>query len=113
VANQVIYSKIFIRKAKELKKRHPSLISDLEKLEKSLLEEPRQGNDLGAGLYKVRLAVKSKGKGKSGGYRVITFLIQQSDADININMLTIYDKADESSIDKKFLIALAKELFNL
>ena len=77
MANQVVYSKIFIRKAKELKKRHPSLVSDLEGLEKSLLEEPRQGNDLGAGLYKVRLAVKSKGKGKSGGYRVITFLIQR------------------------------------
>jgi mRNA-degrading endonuclease RelE of RelBE toxin-antitoxin system len=45
VANQVVYSKIFIRKAKELKKRHLSLVSDLEDLEKSLLEEPRQGND--------------------------------------------------------------------
>jgi mRNA-degrading endonuclease RelE of RelBE toxin-antitoxin system len=112
MANQIIYSKIFIRKAKELKKRHPSLVTDLEELEKNLLENPKQGGDLGAGLHKVRLAVKSKGKGKSGGYRVITFLIQQSDADITINMLTIYDKADESSIDKKFLITLAKELFN-
>ena len=111
MANQIIYSKIFIRKAKELKKRHHSLVSDLEELETSLLENPTQGSDLGAGLHKVRLAVKSKGKGKSGGYRVITYLVSQTDAHVNINMLTIYDKKDESSIDKSYLIGLIKELF--
>jgi hypothetical protein len=111
MANQIAYSQIFIRKAKELKKRHVSLVSDLEALEKSLLEHPKQGADLGSGLYKVRLAVKSKGKGKSGGYRVITFLLINSDSDITINMLTIYDKSDESSIDKKYLLAIIKELF--
>ena len=111
MANNIIYSKTFIRKAKELKKRHPSLVADLEELEKSLLENPRQGADLGAGLFKVRLAIKSKSKGKSGGYRVITFLVSQVDSSIIINMLTIYDKTDESSIDKKYLIALVNELF--
>lgn len=112
MANEVVYSRIFIRKAKELKKRHPSLVNDLEDLEKNLLEDPRQGADLGAGLYKVRLAVKSKGKGKSGGYRIITFLVSQSNSGVIINMLTIYDKADENSIDKKYLLSLIKELFN-
>ncbi|RYU90848.1 hypothetical protein EWM62_09410 [Mucilaginibacter terrigena] len=111
MANQIVYSQVFIRKAKELKKRHLSLVSDLTELENSLLENPKQGADLGSGLYKVRLAVKSKGKGKSGGYRVITFLVTKSDLDITINMLTIYDKSDESSIDKKYLLALIKDLF--
>ncbi|TSD67703.1 hypothetical protein FFF34_010035 [Inquilinus sp. KBS0705] len=110
--NKIIYSSVFIRKAKDLKKRHLSLVSDLEELEKSLLDNPKQGADLGAGLHKIRLAIKSKGKGKSGGYRIITFLVIQSDAYITINMLTIYDKSDESSIDKKYLTALINELFS-
>ena len=75
------------------------------------MENPNQGADLGAGLFKVRLAIKSKGKGKSGGYRVITFLVFQSDSTTAINMLTIYNKTDESSIDKKYLKALVNELF--
>ena len=62
MANKVVYSSAFVRKAKYLKKKHASLTSDLEILEKSLIDNPKQGADLGAGLYKVRLAIKSKGK---------------------------------------------------
>jgi len=64
MANEVIYSAVFIKKAKIYKKKYLSLVDDLYELEEKLLENPEQGNDLGAGLYKIRLAVKSKGKGK-------------------------------------------------
>lgn len=111
MANKVIYSQVFIRKAKELKKKHTSLTSDLDELEKVLIDNPKQGTDLGGGLFKVRLAVKSKGKGKSGGYRVITYLVNQSIEGIFINMLTLYDKSEESSINKKYLLKLIEELF--
>jgi hypothetical protein len=57
------------------------------------------------------MAVQSKGKGKSGGYRVITYLINQSEDSTAINMLTIYDKSEEGTIDKKLLLQLIKELF--
>ena len=76
----------------------------------NLLKNPQQGNDLGAGLYKIRLAVKSKGKGKSGGYRIITYLISNQEEGYRINMLTIYDKSEESSIDKKVLLQIIKSL---
>jgi hypothetical protein len=65
MANKIIYSSIFIRKAKDLKKKHASLTSDLEVLEESLIDNPKQGVDLGGSLYKVRIAIKSKGKGKA------------------------------------------------
>ena len=65
--NKVVYSSFFIRKAKTLKKKHSSLIDDLEVLEKSLIKNPHQGTNLGGGLYKVRLAITSKGKVKVGG----------------------------------------------
>jgi hypothetical protein len=111
MANKVIYSPVFIRKAKELKKKHQSLTSDLEALENQLVDNPRSGVDIGGGLFKIRLAVKSKGKGKSGGYRVITYLINESVDSTTINMVTLYDKSEESSINKQYLLKLIKELF--
>lgn len=106
MANRVIYSSHFVRKAKDLNKKHSSFKADLEALEQGLLVNPKQGDNLGAGLYKVRLAVKSKGKGKSGGYRVITYLVSEANDDIIINMLTLYDKSEESSIDKQRLLKI-------
>ena len=111
MANEIFYSALFSKKVKELKKRHVSLISDLKTLEESLINNPNQGINLGSSLYKIRLAIKSKNKGKSGGYRIITYLINQSIENTSINMLTIYDKSDESSIDKQYLLKLLKELF--
>jgi hypothetical protein len=110
MANQIIYSAIFIKKAKNYKKKFDSLVEDLRELEKSLMHNPEQGNNLGAGLYKIRLAVKSKGKGKSGGFRIITYLVSQKQDNFIINMLTIYDKSEESSIDKKVLQQIIKSI---
>lgn len=109
--NRIIYTSVFIHKAKKFHKKHPSLKNDLAQLEESLLKTPKQGNDLGGGLFKIRLAVESKGKGKSGGYRVITYILTQTGDEISINMLTIYDKSEEGSIDKKKLLQFIKELF--
>ncbi len=111
MANKVVYTPVFIKKAKALSKKYASLISDLTELEKSLTLLPKQGADLGGGLFKVRLAVKSKGKGKSGGFRVVTYLVSYNQDDVIINMLTIYDKSEESSINKKLLLKLLKELY--
>ena len=110
MANSVLYSAVFIKKAKIYKKKYLSLVEDLHELEKILLENPEQGNDLGAGLYKIRLAVKSKGKGKSGGFRIITYLVSNRLDGTVINMLTLYDKSEESSIDKKELQKIIKGL---
>ncbi|MFW0715610.1 type II toxin-antitoxin system RelE/ParE family toxin [Pedobacter sp. N23S346] len=110
MVNEVIYSDTFIKKAKVYKKKYLSLVEDLYELEEKLLENPQQGNDLGAGLYKIRLAVKSKGKGKSGGFRIIIYLVSNTPDGTIINMLTLYDKSEESSIDKKELQKIIKAL---
>ena len=110
MANSIIYSAIFIKKAKIYKKKHTSIVEELRELEVQLLKNPKQGNDLGAGIFKIRLAVKSKGKGKSGGYRIITYLVSNNDDGYIVNMLTIYDKSEESSIDKKVLLQIIKSL---
>lgn len=76
-------------------------------LEEELEERPEQGAHLGHGLYKVRLAITSKGKGKSGGARVITFLLTE---DREVYLLSIYDKSDYDTVDVKALKQMAAEL---
>ena len=96
------FSPAFKRELKRLSKRYRSLESDLEQFIKSLIENPTQGVDLGSGLRKVRLAISSKNKGKSGGARVITYtlLLEQEG---KLVLLTIYDKSERETISRQAL----------
>jgi mRNA-degrading endonuclease RelE of RelBE toxin-antitoxin system len=103
-------TKSFQRQAKLLIKKYPSLTNELLQLEKELSENPKLGNPLGHDSYKIRLAVKSKGKGKSGGLRVISHLdtelvgfIEQVREKIIVNLISIYDKSVTASISDKEL----------
>ena len=78
------------------------MIDDLE-------QNPLLGTDLGDGLRKVRMKITSKGKGKSGGARVITFTLVVSQQDAVLNLLYIYDKADRASISEKEIEQLLKQ----
>lgn len=89
-------------------KRYHSLTFDLEQLIISLKENPKQGVDLGNNLRKIRMAISTKGKGKSGGARVITYTLHLSDKG-NIELLTIYDKSEKESISDKELQELIKD----
>ncbi|MBQ8711317.1 MAG: addiction module toxin RelE [Prevotella sp.] len=94
----------FFRQFKRLAKKYPSLADDYESFKNDLRENPYQGSDLGGGAHKVRMAVAAKGKGKSGGARVITFNVyQQNDGTIKISLLTIYDKGEISSVSSRFI----------
>jgi len=98
---------IFERQAKRLIKRYPSLRVELMELIQVLKKEPVQGESLDKNCYKVRLAISSKGKGKSGGARIITNLVV---IDSIVFLLSIYDKSEKSSISDKELIALLKQI---
>ena len=80
---------------------------DFAGLLESLRREPQQGVDLGRGLHKVRMAISSKGKGKSGGARVITLTVLISETDTNI--LTIYDKSECENLTDKELTDIVKK----
>lgn len=100
----------FKTEAKPLLKRYHSLKSDLTKLEKQLFEDPKLGTPLGNNAFKIRLKITSKGKGKSGGARVITYLeteliasIEQNEVETTVNLISIYDKSDTENISDKEL----------
>ena len=72
----------------------------------SIKKEPVQGIPLGNDCYKIRLAIRSKGKGKSGGARVITCVKVVNE---KVYLITIYDKSEKEDISSKELSSILKE----
>ena len=99
-------SSYFDAEAKRLAKRHRSFVDDLQDFRDSLLKNPYQGTELSPGIRKVRLTIDSKGRGKSGGARVITFTYLIDEKDGVVILLLLYDKADASSIKMNVVRAL-------
>ncbi|MGB0879024.1 MAG: type II toxin-antitoxin system RelE/ParE family toxin [Polaribacter sp.] len=97
----------FKRKLKKLLHKYPSLRNEYDSLIQSLEIKPKQGRAIGKGCYKIRLAIQSKGKGKSGGARVITYVAVIEE---EVFLLTIFDKSEIESISKKELAELLKEI---
>lgn len=104
----VIPSDKFKREAKRLIKKFPSLNQELADLSKLLTEEPETGTPLGDDIYKVRVAIRSKGKGKSGGARVITYIVTDNK---EVYLLTIYDKSDFDRVDDKTIKIIIESLY--
>lgn len=111
MSNQIIPLHSFVVAFKRFNKKFPHLKTDFLELENDLLNNPKQGEDLGAGLYKIRLANRDKVKGKSAGYRIITYLIEEHNSVFTIYLLKIYDKSEESTVSKSALIKLVKLIF--
>lgn len=74
-----------------------------------LAKNPYQGADLGHGLRKVRMAISAKGKGKSGGARVITLILAYSEEESEIGLLYIYDKSEQENLTDKELSDILRE----
>ena len=68
------------------------------------------GDDLGGGVRKIRMAIASKGKGKSGGARILTLNVKVSEDGLNVVLLTIYDKNEISNVKDDFIKYLIDNL---
>ena len=98
----------FKRQFRRLSKKYRSLIDDLEYFQEELIKNPLQGIDLGRGVRKIRMAIGSKGKGKSGGARVLTLtVLVREDADVTL--LTIYDKDEIDNVSDEYIRWLVSE----
>ena len=104
---RVRMSEDFRASYKLLKKRHKSLEEDFERLLASLLKNPMQGVELTGGARKVRMAITSKGRGKSGGARVIIRVRIVND---ELQLLYIYDKADMENVIDAYLRDVMKRM---
>ena len=108
----------FNRDAKRLAKKYASLKGELKELETQLLENPRMGIMIRENTYKIRLAVKSKGKGKSGGMRIISYVVEveieveedEKGQDFTVILVAIYDKSEMENLPDKQLRALIEDI---
>ncbi len=93
----------FDKDIKQLSKKYPAIKQDIAELGKLLEENPFIGDEIIKGCYKIRMAITGKGKGKSGGARVITHVFVEKE---NITLLTIYDKSQKTNLSDSEIKAL-------
>ncbi len=109
----VVPTSNFERKAKKLIKKYRSLKGELAELTAELESEPRKGTHIRENVYKIRLAVKSKGRGKSGGMRVITYVdvfLAHEPHETDVYILSIYDKSESENIGEAYLTDLVEKI---
>lgn len=98
----IITSSYFNVAAKRLAKKYPSFKDDLRIFRNELLENPLQGDELSP-------SIKSKGKGKSRGARIITYNFIAHEVGDVIVLLLVYDKGDASSVKTNVIKQIIKE----
>jgi len=106
---EIISTPSFLRKIKKLSKKYPSLKEEIIELREKLQSNPNLGVKVFKNCYKIRLAIKSKGVGKSGGARIITHVVIQ---DRTIYFLTIYNKAESENVTDSEILMILKNLIN-
>ena len=103
----IIATEPFERKLKRLAKKYKSLASELASILEELSENPTLGTPIGKDWYKLRIAISSKNKGKSGGARMITYvrIVKKT-----VFLMDIYDKSEQANITQKELQTLIEIL---
>lgn len=95
---QIKTTDIFKKSFKKLYKKDKHLLSEYETLLQNLNSNPTLGTHISDGKYKIRLKNSSNNKGKSAGYRVITYTKIKD----TILLVYIYSKSDaETILDKR------------
>lgn len=74
------------------------------------MENPFQGTELSPGIRKIRMAVTSKGRGKSGGARIITYTIVAAESEGRVYLMNVYDKSDFSSVELSIIKSMIRDL---
>ena len=97
----------FEKEIKRLIKKFPSLKKEYASLIIHLKDNPTTGTPIGDNCYKIRIAIASKNKGKSGGARVITYVVVN---ETTVFLLTIYDKSEQDSLSDKELKEIIRDI---
>ena len=103
----IIPTHAFERELKRLAKKYPSFKKDFAELLFSLKDNPDTGKSIGNNCFKIRMAISSKNKGKSGGARIITYVKVIEEA---IYLISIYDKSETETITDRELLSRIESL---
>ena len=104
----VIEQDLYIKALKKLSKKYRNIESDIENFLLSVHSIKDLGTELKNNVYKVRIANSDKNKGKSAGYRLISYVKITNN---ELHLIYIYDKSSLENISEKELdILLIKQL---
>ena len=103
---KVIPTEYLKQQVLELKKNYPNIRRDLKELSGILKLNPKSGKSLGKKVYKIRLKSSDISKGKRGGYRIITYVIDEQEI---VRILTIYAKPRKANISDKEIMSILQE----
>ncbi len=92
---KILPTRRFEKELKRLIKKFPSLKKEYSALIDTIMLDPESGTPIGNNCFKIRIAIASKGKGKRGGARVITYVFIQNST---VYLLTIYDKSEKQDV---------------
>ncbi|MEQ1798601.1 MAG: hypothetical protein ABL872_11665 [Lacibacter sp.] len=106
---RILFTTEFEKELKKLSSKYPSLRYDFSVFLQELSINPIQGTSLGNQCYKIRFAIRSKGKGKSGGARVISFVQIVKET---VVLISIYDKSVKESISNEEIKERLKKYLN-
>src|SRR5579864_5760462 len=95
----------FDKEVKRIAKKHQGIKADIEKLIADLEINPTMGTDLGQNVYKIRLAISGTSKGKSGGARVITYVVVVREI---VFLSEIYLKNEHDTVDADLIVLRLK-----
>jgi hypothetical protein len=99
----VVATENFERKVKRLARKYKSIKADLQPVFDQLACTPDLGISIGNDCFKIRIAIASKGRGKSAGARIITYVWYIKDT---VYLIDIYDKSEKDNISEKEIIEL-------
>ena len=106
----VSVSNDFAKEAKRLAKKYSSFKQDYKDLLESIKNNPLQDDEITKNIRKIRMAIKAKGKGKSGGARVITFNVLTDVENGHVVFLLLYDKEDASTVKVNVVKQLVRDM---
>lgn len=97
---KILETSLYSKLVKKLKKRYKNINDDIDVFTNSINDISKLGTNIGNNIYKARIANSDKNKGKSAGYRLISYLkIENS----TITYMYIYDKSDLENISEEQL----------
>jgi mRNA-degrading endonuclease RelE of RelBE toxin-antitoxin system len=96
----------FVKDLKRISKKYKGILLDIANLSAQLKENPTMGTDLGQNIYKIRLAISGTNKGKSGGARIITYVVLINEV---VYLSEIYLKSEHDTVDANTVIQRLKK----
>lgn len=103
---EIISTDDFAKGLKKIAKKHRGILSDIAKLSEEIKENPVLGIHLGQNVYKIRLSISGSNKGKSGGARIITYVLMDNET---VFLTDIYLKSEYGTVSADKVIHRLKE----